>query len=130
MGWTESWVVVDLETTGLSSRRDRIIEIGAVAGEGRLITDEFHSLIDAGQPIHRQAQRVHGISEAMLRGQPQPEEVLTKFYRFLGRSSLVAHNAPFDVGFLRHEFGRLGLGLTNRHYCTLRLARQRFPRLA
>jgi DNA polymerase III epsilon subunit family exonuclease len=127
---SESWVVVDLETTGLSLARDRIIEIGAVAGEGRVITGEFHSLIDAGHPIPWQAQKVHGISDEMLRGQPRPEQALAEFHCFLGHSSLVAHNAPFDVGFLRNEFGRLGLGLTNRHYCTLRLARQRYPRLA
>jgi DNA polymerase III epsilon subunit family exonuclease len=126
---SESWVVVDVETTGLSSARDRIIEIGAVAGEGRVITGEFHSLIDAGHPIPWQAQKVHGISDEMLRGQPRPEQALAEFHRFLGHGSLVAHNASFDVGFLQNEFGRLGLGLTNRHYCTLRLARQRYPRL-
>lgn len=130
MEWAQSWVVVDVETTGLSSSRDRIIEIGAVAGEGRLITGEFHSLIDAGRSISRQAQKVHGITDGMLHGQPGPDEVLTEFQRFLGLSSLVAHNAHFDVGFLRHEFGRLGLGLPNQHYCTLRLSRQYFPRLA
>jgi DNA polymerase-3 subunit epsilon len=127
---TDRWVVVDVETTGLSSTRDRIIEIGAVAGEGGTTIGEFHSLIDAGHPIHWQARRVHGITDEMLEGQPRPEKVWTEFYRFLGKSSLVAHNAPFDVGFIRHEFGRLGLGLSNRHYCTLRLCRQSFPRLA
>lgn len=125
----ERWVVVDLETTGLSSRRDRIIEIGAVAGDGGEITGEFHSLIDIGHPIPWQAQKVHGITDAMLRNQPAPAIVLEEFYQFMGQSALVAHNASFDMGFLRHEFGRLGFGLTNRNYCTLRLARQHFPQL-
>lgn len=76
----ESWVVMDVETTGLSLARDRIIEIGSVAGEGRVVTGEFQLQIDAGPPIHWQAQKVHGISEAMLRGQPRSEEVWTEFY--------------------------------------------------
>jgi DNA polymerase III epsilon subunit family exonuclease len=123
------WVVVDVETTGLSTKRDRIIEIGAVVVEDGAFVDEFHSLIDVGYPIQWQALRVHGISEEMLCGQPGPEEIWGAFYRFLGRSPLVAHNASFDVGFLRYEFARLGVELTNRYYCTLRLSRQRFPRL-
>lgn len=99
----ERWVVLDVETTGLSAGRDRVIEIGAVAGEGERITGEFHSLVDPGRPVPRPAQRVHGITDAMLRGQPRAEEVLPDFHHFLGHSALVAHNAPFDLGFLRSE---------------------------
>ena len=129
MSCDDQWVVVDVETTGLSPGQDRIIEIGAVAGRGATMIDEFHSLIDADHPIHPQAHRVHGISEEMLCGQPRPEEVWPEFHRFLEHSSVVAHNAPFDLGFLRHEFGRIGLGMSNPNFCTLRLARQKLPRL-
>lgn len=126
---TEHWVVVDVETTGFSPGRDRIIEIGAVAGEGQRITDEFQTLIDPGRPVPKQAQRVHRISDAMLRGEPCAGEVLPDFHRFIGASVLVAHNAQFDVAFLRHEFGRLGLGLPNPSHCTLRLSRSALPTL-
>ncbi len=126
---TERWVVVDVETTGFSPGRDRIIEIGAVAGEGRRITDEFHTLIDPGRPVPRQAQRVHRITDAMLRGEPCAGEVLPDFHRFIGQSPLVAHNAQFDMAFLRHEFGRLGFGLPNPSHCTLRLSRSALPTL-
>jgi DNA polymerase-3 subunit epsilon len=126
---SQRWVVVDLETTGFSPGRDRVIEIGAVAGAGDRILDEFHSLIDPGRPVPWPAQRVHGISDAMLRGQPQPEEVLPRFFHFLGQSPLVAHNAPFDLGFLRSEFARLGFGLANRSHCTLQLSRRSLPSL-
>jgi DNA polymerase-3 subunit epsilon len=129
MAWDERWVVLDVETTGLSPGRDRVIEIGAVAGEGERITGEFHSLIDPARPVPWPAQRVHGITDAMLRGQPLPHEVLPDFYRFLGQGALVAHNAPFDLGFLRSEFARLGLGLANRYHCTLQLCRKAFPSL-
>ena len=123
-------VVLDLETTGLSHRRgDRVIEVGAVAVECGGITEEFHSLIDAGRPISPYARRVHGISEAMLAGQPSPETVFPALKTFLRGSPLVCHNAPFDLGFLRAEFSRCGLALPNPFRCTLRLSRRRYPHL-
>jgi len=126
----ELFIAVDVETTGFSpSRGDRVIEIGAVALEGRRIVDEFHSLINIGRRIPRSAARVHGITEEMLLGQPTPEEALPKLHAFIAVGVLVAHNARFDAAFLRHEFGRLGLGLSNGCRCTLELSRRRFPRL-
>ncbi len=123
-------VVFDVETTGLSPQQGhRIIEIGAVRLTGGEIVDEFQSLIDAGVPIDPQAQAVHGISRTMLRGQPRPEEVFAKFHNFIGRSTLVAHNAPFDTRFLRAEFASLGHGLSNRIDCTLKLSRRKLLRL-
>lgn len=117
-------IVFDTETTGLSPQQGhRIIEIGAVKLSGGKIVDEFNSLIDARVMIDPRAQAVHGISRAMLRGQPLSEEVLPQFRDFIGRSNLVAHNAPFDTRFLRADFARLGFGLPNRIYCTLKLSR-------
>lgn len=123
-------IAVDVETTGLSALRGgRIIEIGAVAVDESGITDEFHSLVDPGAHITAQAQRVHGITNAMLSGKPKPEAVLHDLFRYIEGSVLVAHNASFDVTFLRHEFGRLGLGFNNPYLCTLALSRKRFPNL-
>ena len=125
----ERLVVVDIETTGLSPTCDRIIEIGAVAVKGGRITDEFHSLIDPGRSIPWHAQKVHGITDEMLKGKPRPEKVLPRVHNFFGQSVLVAHNAPFDLGFLQREFSRLGLELGARSHCTLQLARKMLPRL-
>ena len=125
----ERIVVVDIETTGLSSTDDRIIEVGAVAVEDRRITDEFHSLVNAGKSISWHAQKVHGITDKMLIGQPRPEEILPQVHDFFGQSALVAHNARFDLSFLRREFSRLGLELGTRSHCTLQLARKMLPRL-
>jgi len=125
----ERIVVVDIETTGLSPNYDRIIEVGAVAVEGGEITDEFHSLVDPGRPIPWHAQKVHGITDEMLMGQPRPEKILPQVHDFFGRSALVAHNARFDLAFLQREFSRLGLELGARSHCTLQLARQMLPRL-
>lgn len=123
-------VAVDIETTGLSPRRgDRVIEIGAVAVDDSGIVDEFHALIDPGIRVTLQAQHVHGITNDMLADKPKPEDVLPGFHRFIGDCALVAHNASFDVFFLRHEFGRLGLGLNNPSHCTLALCRKRYPNL-
>jgi DNA polymerase III subunit epsilon len=123
-------VVVDLETTGLSPRQGhRVIEIGAVAVENGAVVGEFTTLIDAGIPVPPVVQAIHGITDEMLAGQPKPEEVLPLFYAFIADSILVAHNAAFDVSFIRHEFARLKMGLPNRHVCTLEMSRLRFPRL-
>ena len=123
-------VVVDLETTGLSPRQGhRIIEIGAVAVEGGAIGDEFTTLIDPGVPIPTTVQAIHGITDEMLEGQPKTEEALRSFSTFIADSTLIAHNAAFEVTFLRHEFARLKLGFPNRHVCTLEMSRRRLPRL-
>jgi DNA polymerase-3 subunit epsilon len=124
-------VVVDLETTGLSPRQGhRVIEIGAVAVENGAVVGEFTTLIDAGVPVPPVVQAIHGITDEMLAGQPKPEEVLPLFSAFIADSVLVAHNAAFDVRFLRHEFARLGMGLPHPHLCTLELSRRRLPRLS
>ena len=123
-------VVFDVETTGLPPMLGhRIIEIGAVRLENGTITTSFHSLIACGRPISKGAQRVHGITDDMLRGRPPPEEVFENFRAFIGKSMLVAHNARFDRSFLRNEFGRLGWGLPNRMLCTLKLSRRLLPGL-
>lgn len=123
-------IVLDLETTGFSPHRgDRVIEIGAVAVACGEIVAEFQSLIRVPRAIPWQASQVHGITDAMLVGQPLPEEVYPELYDFIGGSTLVAHNARFDLTFLRYELGLLGMGLNNRHLCTLELARRHLPHL-
>jgi DNA polymerase-3 subunit epsilon len=124
-------IVLDVETTGLNAARgDRIIEIGAVALQNCSIIDEFHSFVKAPKKISKSAQIVHGITDAMLIGQPTPEEVFPQFYEFIKDSVLMAHNAKFDIGFLRSEFARHRLSLNHRYICTLEMSRQHFPRLS
>jgi DNA polymerase III subunit epsilon len=123
-------VVVDLETTGLSPRQGhRVIEIGAVSVENGALVGEFTTLINPGVTVPTVVQAIHGITDEMLEGQPPPEEVFPLFSAFIADSILVAHNAAFDIGFLRHEFARLKMGLPNRHVCTLEMSRLRLPRL-
>jgi DNA polymerase III epsilon subunit len=127
---SQRFIVFDLETTGLSPQRgDRVIEIGAIAVENWRLTEEFHRLIHTEKTIHRSAQRVHGYSNNMLSSQPDAAQVFPEFHRFIAESPLVAHNAAFDLRFLRSEFNRMNLVLTNRHYCTLKLCRRLYPQL-
>ncbi len=124
------FIAVDVETTGLSTKRgDRIIEIGAVAVEGMNLCEEFHCLVNVKERIHWAAQQVHGITEEMLLGKPRAEEVMPEFRKFIADHALVAHNARFDMGFISNEFLRLGMGLTNPCHCTLELSRRMYPRL-
>jgi len=127
---TNRYVALDVETTGFSPKSgDRVIEIGAVAIEDQSIIAEFSSLVDVGKMIPWQVQQVHGITNEMLNGEPKPDEVLPEFYKFIGGSILVAHNAAFDIGFLRNEFALLGMNLNNRSLCTLKMSRKRYPHL-
>jgi DNA polymerase-3 subunit epsilon len=124
------FIAVDVETSGYSSHRGgRVIEVGAVAVENGIVVAEFETLIDSGAQIHYGAFQVHGISEEMLYGQPLPEEVWRGFREFIGTSPLIAHNAPFDSAFIRHELARLTISLPNQWHCTVRLARHKLPQL-
>ena len=124
------YVALDVETTGLLPKNgDRVIEIGAVAIENQSIVDEFSSLIDVDKIIPRQVQRVYGITNEMLYGEPKPDEALPEFYKFIAGSILIAHNASFDIGFLRNEFALLSMSLNNRSLCTLKMSRKQYPHL-
>ena len=123
-------VVFDVETSGLSpSSGHRIIEIGAVALEEGNVVGEFHSLVASGCAIDPRVVAVHGITPETLVGNPGPDEVFPMFREFVGNAALIAHNARFDVSFLRAEFRRLGFRMTNKVYCTMNLSRRLHPRL-
>jgi DNA polymerase-3 subunit epsilon len=127
---TGELIAFDVETTGLSPHRGhRVIEIGAVRVVNGKFVEEFQSLIDCGGNISMSAQRIHGITPAMLRGQPPPPVAFAAFRDFIGQAPLAAHNARFDMSFLRNEFGRLGWPVPNRVLCTLEISRRRFRRL-
>jgi len=123
-------VALDVETTGLSpTHGHRVIEIGAVAIEDGRTVDEFHSLINPGRRISSAAQKVHGITDEILVGHPDPELVFPLFHQFIRGSALIAHFAVFDMSFLRQEFQKQRLALNQRFICTLELSRCRFPEL-
>lgn len=121
------FVVFDVETTGLYvASGHRIIEIGAVAVTGAEIGEEFQSLIATKAPMSKVVQKIHGITPDMLAGQPDAKAVLARFRDFVGDSTLVAHNAFFDMGFLLSECERARIRFLPRCECTLKRSRRRF----
>ncbi len=97
-----TFCVVDLETTGASHRAGaRITEIGAVRVRGGEVTGEFQTLVDPGGAIPAFISVLTGITDSMVAGAPSIETVLPQFLEFAAGCVLVAHNAPFDIGFLK-----------------------------
>ncbi len=122
-------VVFDIETTGLSSRHDRIIEIGAVKVEGGEITERFSSFVNPQVPIPFEIEKLTGISDAMVIGAETIGQVLPKFLAFCEGCILVAHNASFDTGFIAHYASELGLFADFTIVDTVGLARVLLPEL-
>jgi DNA polymerase III subunit epsilon len=104
-----TFVVLDLETTGLSPGRDRITEIGAVRVRGGEVLGELRTFVHPGRPIPPAVTAVTGITDAMVRDAPTMAAVLPTVLDFLGDAVLVAHNAGFDLGFLRAAAAQHGL---------------------
>ena len=126
-------ILFDTETTGLDpATGDRVIEVAALELLRDLPTGRrFHVLIDPERDIPEEASRVHGLTRADLQGQPRFAEVADAMLEFFGDAPLIAHNAPFDFGFVNAELTRLRRPVLapERMVCTLVLAKQRFPGL-
>jgi DNA polymerase-3 subunit epsilon len=117
--------VFDTETTGLEpSRGDEIIQLGAVRiVNHRLLRQEiFDQLVDPGIPLNAAGIPIHGITEAMIKGQPRLAEVLPVFHEFCAETVLVAHNAAFDMRFLQLKEESLGIRFTQPVLDTLLLS--------
>ena len=105
-----TYVVFDVETTGLSAERDRLIEIAAIKVKNGAEIDSFESYINPKRPISELITRLTSITDDDVKDAPFEEEVMTNFYNWLDEDDiLVAHNAKFDLGFLDKSFERLGL---------------------
>ena len=120
-----TFVVVDLETTGGSSENDAITEIGAVKIRGGEVIGELATLVDPGRSIPPLIVEITGITTAMVMGAPTIDRVLPSFLEFAKGAVLVAHNAPFDVGFLRAAAAERNIPWPQfKVLCTVKLARR------
>ena len=123
-----NYVVLDLETTGLSSAYDKIIEFGAVKVEHGIVTEEFDILINPERPLPRKIVEITGINDKMLEKQPTIKEALPRIVSFIGDAILVTHNAEFDFSFLQEALKNCGMEqLKNPVIDTLSLSRYLFP---
>jgi DNA polymerase-3 subunit epsilon len=130
----EIFTAFDTETTGLDNRRDRIVEIGAVKFNRQGELGRYSSLVNPGIPMPAGAGKVNNITDAMLAGQPSIQEVLPAFLSFAAGTIVLAHNAPFDCGFVSSSLSRLyddgyvdSPTMPNRVADTLIMARRILP---
>ena len=128
------YIALDVETTGLDPLKDRIIEIGAVLFENGQVIKTFNSLVNPHVIIPLEVSNINHITNQMLKSAPEEKEVYANFIAFLsdatiGKTIICAHNARFDLGFLKETFRRLGYFANIYYVDTLSLARQTLPNL-
>ena len=117
------YVCIDLETTGLSPKTDRIIEVGAARVRQGRVTDTYQRLIDPRMQLEERIEELTGISNSDLKGQPALEEILPELEVFLGEDILVGHRIGFDYSFLKRAFVNGKKEFEKQGIDTLKLAR-------
>jgi DNA polymerase-3 subunit epsilon len=126
-------IVLDTETTGFDpASGDRVLEVAAIELFNFVPTGgTFHKVIDPERDVPEEATRVHGFTYEMLRGKPRFADIAEELLAFLGESEIIAHNAPFDFGFLDAELIRCGRAKLDRVRMvdSLDIAKRRYPGL-
>ena len=126
----EAYVVLDIETTGLSKFMHKITEIAAIRVENYKVVNKFETLINPQTHIPSFITSLTGISDSMVKDAPIIEEVMPKFVKFVKDAPFVAHCATFDHGFLKHNAQtHLSKELVNDKICTMKLSRRLLPEL-
>ena len=127
--FTGTFVVFDLETTGLSASANEIIEIGAVKMENGEITERFSTFVRPNMPIPFRVEELTGIDDSMVADAPSVEEILPEFLKFCRGAVMVAHNASFDMSFIVHNSEKLGYTFEPTVIDTVGMARMLLPTL-
>lgn len=125
----QTYVVIDVETTGGSGPQHRVTEVGAVKIQNGRIIDEFQSLINPERSIPWFITNITGITNDMVAEAPVFSEIAERLYEFIGPSIFVAHNVKFDYGFIQREFERAGIEFVRPQMCTCTGMRKAFPGL-
>ena len=123
----ETYCVLDIETTGLSKLTEKITEFGIMKVKNGEIIDTFECFVNPEKPIPEKVVEVTHITDEMVKDAETIEVVLPKVLEFVGNSTIVAHNATFDIGFIKENARRLGLEMNNTYIDTLALAKELFP---
>ncbi|MBQ6117996.1 MAG: 3'-5' exonuclease [Clostridia bacterium] len=126
----DSFVCLDIETTGLSPVYDDIIEVSALRVENGATAESFSEIINIHRPLPPFITSLTGITDAMIAGGSEAEDVLARFLDFTGDSVILGHNVNFDINFLYDNcMARLGAVFGNNYVDTLKLARRLLPGL-
>ncbi len=123
------YICVDIETTGLNPKTDKIIEIGAVRVRNGEMTDTFESFVAPGRELEERITALTGISDEMLQNAPERKEVLPRFLEFAGEDILLGHSVLFDYSFLKRAAVNEKLTFERQGIDTLKLARKFLPEL-
>ena len=124
------FVVVDVETTGMSASEDRMTEIAMMKVRNGVLVDEYSTLINPLVTISHFITDLTGIDNIMVQDAPTAREIMPRVAEFLGDSVFVAHNAAFDWGFVSQAAQReRGIDLENPQLCTVKLSRRILPML-
>ncbi len=121
------YCVFDLETTGISHITEKITEVGIIKIKNGEIIDTFECFVNPEKPIPQKVVEVTHITDDMVKDAETIDKVMPKVLEFMGDSVLVAHNADFDIGFMKYNCEQLGLKFEYTHIDTLRLAKAIFP---
>ena len=127
--FSDEIVCFDIETTGLKVDREAITEIGAVVLKNGQVTDRFQTFVNPGRRLTPEIIGLTGITDAMLSGAPSPKEALTAFLSFVNGRPLAAHNAEFDISFIRAGCRREGIPFDPTYVDSLILAQNLLPQL-
>lgn len=123
----DEYVAFDIETTGLNAREDAITEIGAAVIHNGEVGERFQTFVQPGRHLSAKIISLTGITDEMLAGAPEPGEALRSFLKFAGNRPLVAHNAPFDISFIREGCQKEGIPFHPTYVDTLVLAQNLLP---
>ncbi|NLI60990.1 MAG: PolC-type DNA polymerase III [Clostridiales bacterium] len=124
MDFNQPVIVFDIETTGLDPKKDRITEIGAVKIVNKEVVDSFQTFVNPEVPIPAKITKLTGINDDMVKDAPLIHQALEMFKDFCGDAALAAHNAPFDIGFVREKGKDIGWKINNPIIDTLILSRE------
>jgi DNA polymerase-3 subunit epsilon len=119
--------IIDVETTGGSSRRDKITEIAIYIHDGKKVVDTYSTLITPERTIPYFITSLTGIDDKMVKDAPKFYEVAQKIVEFTNNTVFIAHNVGFDYGFVREEFKSLGFDFKRKKLCTVQLSRKLLP---
>ena len=124
-----TYCVLDLETTGISHFTEKITEVGIIKIKDGKIIDTFETFVNPEKPIPQEVVEITHITDDMVKDAETIDKIIPQIIEFIGDSVLVAHNADFDIGYLKYNFKKYGYELNNTYIDTLRLSKAVFPEL-